>query len=288
MSNLHAVTDQLKARLSAQVAAQNPAEPVADAGKPAHGAPNAAPPPSQPAAAVVPPPAPAAPAAPATPPAPPAVDVAALQARLNELQASNESLNAQVQALRAAPPVPVEIKLPPKEQLDAMPQSELAEFIARQVSGHTMAAVQSQMAALKSQAIDPLAANLNAVRKAEAEKALKGLFPRLDLEKYRPAFEAKLTQNRSLTFEDAIRLVADPADLMPGDPAMTSAPQAGAGVHMETGVPSRTAATPAPAQKEPTEAELISAANEARLRGDTYSQRKLMERATKLRLGFTG
>ena len=287
MSNMHAVAEQLKARLNAQAAAQAPAESGLEAGKPAPGSQQAPPPIQQPAAVAITPPA-AAPAAPAAPPAQPAVDVAALQRQLADLQASNQALASQVQTLRTAPPQPVEIKLPPKEQLDAMPQSELAEYIARQVAGHTMAAVQSQLSALEQQQIAPLTANLNAVRQADAERALRGRFPRLDLEKYRPAFEAKLAGNRSLSFEDAIRLVADPADLMPGDPAMTSAQPVGAGVHMETGVPSRTAASSAPASKEPSEAELVALASQARERGDTFNHRRYMQMATKVRLGFTG
>ena len=280
MSNMNAVAEALKARLNAQAAAPDSVEPVAGTGKPAPSAPNAAPPPSQP-------PVPAAQAVPAAPVAP-APDVAALQRQLADLSASNQALNAQLQAMKVQPPPPIQIQLPPKEQLDAMPQSELAALLAQQIAGHTMAAVQSRVDTLERQQIAPLAANLNDVRKVEAEKALRGRFPRLDMEKYRPAFEAKLVQNRSLSFEDAIRLVADPADLMPADPAMTSAQGVGPAVHMENGVPSRTAAIPVSANKEPTRAELIASANEARVRGDTFMHRELMKQATKVAMGFTG
>ena len=290
MSNLHAVQDEFRNRLNAQVASQNPVEPVAGAGIPAHSVPNAAPPPIQQPAAAVPSPSQtvAAPVAP-TVPAQPVVTVETLQAELGRLQASNEALNAQVMALRTQPPpMPVQIALPPKEILDAMPQSELAALLVQhqqQTAGHTMAAAQSMVGALEQQRIAPLAANLNAVRKVEAEKALRSRFPRLDMEKYRPAFEAKLIQNRSLSFEDAIRLVADPADLMPGDPAPTSV--TGHAVHMESGVPVRASAQPAPASKGPSREQLIASAEEARRRGDTFEHGRLMKQATALALGFT-
>lgn len=281
MPGIVEMTKTIKERLTAQMAPASPsqAEPAAPAGNPAPGrAAQPAPPPlpSPPAA-----PAPV-PAVPSAIPAPPPVDVAALQARLDALQADNQALKADLEAIRTIRSAPVNITLPPKEQLDAMTQGELAEVLAKSIAGHTMAQVEGRMGTLERERIEPLQRNLNATRKVEAESVLRARFPRLDLEKVRPAFEAKLAANRSLSFEDAVRLVADPADLMPGEPART--PASGPVVPIDTGLPVRAAAVPAPANAGPTDAELLQQANTARIAGNSYEHRRLMQELAKRRI----
>jgi hypothetical protein len=203
-------------------------------------------------------------------------------AQMKDLQAANDRLSAEVQNLRTAPVPTMNIKLPSKEQLDAMPQSEALALLAGELTGQMTAALQSQRGPLEQQ-IGVLQHNLNAVRKVEAENALKARFPRLDLEKVRPAFEAKLVANRSLSFEDAVRLVAEPADLLPAESKPTTpAPS----VHIETGLPTGSAASAAPATKEPTDAEIIAQATAALRGGDTYKHKTLMAEAVKRRLNF--
>jgi len=239
----------------------------------------AAPPPVTPPAA-----APVTPPAPPAPPPPPAVaapdpQVAELLQRLERVEAENRNLrNRKIE-------VP-EIKLPAtKEQLDAMPQGEAIALMAQALGGHMRAAVEAVnqgLTSFEAEKLDPLRDNLNAVRKRDAETSLKGKFPRLDLEKYRPKFEDVLRRHRTLNFEEAIRMVADPADLMPADAPMT--PAAASVAHVETGLPARTASIPAATPKPPSASELMAQAAEARRSGNPHLANKLQEQALKVKL----
>jgi hypothetical protein len=219
------------------------------------------------------------------PPAPPPVQVS--DPRIDDLLAKVEAQNAELRALRDRKVEFPKLNLPSKEQLDAMPQGEALSLLAQTLDGHMRAAVESvdrQIGAFATERLAPLQDNLNAVRKREAEGLLKGKFPRLDLEKYRPKFEEALRKHRTLDFESAIRLVADPADLMPADSPTT--PVSAPGVHVETGLPARTASTPAPAPKVLSVGELMAQSREARQKGDPFLANKLQEQAIKVKVGL--
>ena len=237
---------------------------------------------TEPAPAAVPP-APAQPSqtppAPAVPPAPPApVQDPDLLARIAQLEAENKTAKARRLDLPR-------LNIPSKENLDAMPQGEALTLIAQALDGRTTAALEAvnqQLQSFNEDRLVPIQENLNAVRRKEAETSLTAKFPRLDIEKYRPCFEAILKKHRGLDFEEAIRLVADPADLMPGEAPMI--PAGASAAHVDSGLPARTASTPTPKPTQLSAAELLAKAHEARRSGDPFLANRLQEQAIKVKL----
>jgi len=218
----------------------------------------------------------------ATPPAPapvPAQDPDLL-ARIAQLEAENKANKSRKLDLPR-------LNLPSKENLDAMPQGEALTLIAQALDGRTTAALEAvnqQLQSFNEDRLVPIQENLNAVRRKEAEVVLAGKFPRLDIEKYRPRFEAILKKHRGLDFEEAIRLVADPADLMPGE--APTIPASASAAHVDSGLPARTASTPAPKPPQLSSAELMAKAHEARRNGDPFLANRLQEQAIKVKLNL--
>lgn len=238
---------------------------------------------AEPAPTAAPPaPAPSSPAAPPAPPAPapaPAQDPELL-ARIAQLEAENKASKSRKLDLP-------KLNLPSREQLDAMPQGEALTLLASALDGRTTAALEAvnqQLQSFNEDRLVPIQENLNAVRKKEAEGLLASKFPRLDLEKYRPRFEAVLKKHRGLDFEEAIRLVADPADLMPAE--APKIPASASAAHVDSGLPARTASTPAPKEPELSSTELMAKAHEARRSGDPFLANRLQEQAIKVKLGL--
>ena len=123
--------------------------------------------------------------------------------------------------------------------------------------------------------------------KGTAEAEVSRAYPGLDMEKYRPAFERTLAQNPALTPAQAIKVVAEPADLIS---QATTAPKTPRPVAAAAPKPGRSARAGVPLTKQPkapTSEDLLQQRQTAIAAGDTYGAANLMRQAVAARLKGT-
>jgi hypothetical protein len=251
---------ELTQRLNAQ-GAPPAAEPAP--GEPAPAAPAPAPEP-----APSPTPAPS-PEAPPVPTAPPAVDQKLLEAEraLALARAQIDQQRAEIEERRLEEQVRKNRKIElPKEEL----WEEDPAKARRMLTEHTKEALVQLEVDLRKEfnaSLVRMGADVVELRQTSSEQQVLKAFPHLQLEKYRPAWEAKMAE-KDLTAVEAMRLVADPADLMP-QAAPSTTPGQSPVAHMEGGRPTRSPTMPAPSTPKPTDEQRLRAASELADKGDT-------------------
>lgn len=205
------------------------------------------------------------------------------QALVGELRAQNESLqnqiaqtNANIQALMGEMEVrkrtAEEVKLPSDEELDALPRNEAIKRVAEAKAVEVIN--QRLMPGLRR-----MAGDLLETKAFVDEDGLRRAYPGLDVAKYRPLLNEKRASNPGLSALDAIRLIADPAELTPA-----AAPaRSHEAVHMEARGRSGSSVVQQQSGSGPNEADLRQKFVVARQAGNRIQAERYLTEIMKLR-----
>lgn len=289
------VRNDIRSRLAAQAAASEPApEPAA----PAPVAPDPLPAPAidpvpEPEPQLEPtPPEPTPESAPSPEPAPAAIPPAPsmgfdreavarqnvlLQQQLDQMQ---PELEAHRQLERERKNLAVE--MPSKEEFAEDP-AQATERVLR-----NMTEVVARRNAGIEDSLRRMGADVWNASKGTAEAEVSRKYPGLNMEKYRPAFERAMAQNPALSPVQAMKVVAEPADLIPQTTAAPKTPRPVASAAPKPGRPARAGAPLHKQPKAPTVADLMRQRQEAITAGDHYRGQQLMRAATAARLTGAG
>ena len=197
------------------------------------------------------------------------------EAEVNELRsaaAQNTELRTQVSALtqevgglmsaleeRGKREDEARAKIPTDEQLDDMPRSEAIRVVAGSL-------VQQEVNRL-IRGLGVMATDLLEVKQGQEEADIRRAYPNVNIEKYRPQIQQlKLAMPRLSTLH-ALKILADPRELVPSIPDTTPASSA---APVDSGMGGSSAPLrPAPSPNEVTEADLQRGLVQAQKSGDT-------------------
>ena len=277
------VEPEAREELGRRLEAMN-AEPEAPASDPGGAEPQPEPAPEEntPEPAQEPPePAPAAPPAPLAPPVDPVVEStrrenAQLRAQLDQLTPEVEEyrrLELERQALK--------IEMPSKEEFAEDP-SKATERAIRNMTEATA----RRFASLDG-SVQKIGQDVWGVAKSSAEAEVLRQFPSVDMEKYRPSFERAMALNPNLTPSQAIKSVANPADLIAKPEAAPMTPASKAAAAPRSGRAVRTGASTRKA-KTPSSTDYLQQAELARQNGDERGRQEAMRASLAARLKETG
>jgi len=222
--------------------------------------------------------------APAAPPVP-AVDPAQVESTQREnalLRAKLDQLQPEVEDYRRLEQErgALNVQLPTAEELAENPAKAMERYHRDMTE-----ATARRFAALQG-SVQKIGQDVWGVAKSSAEAEVLRRYPGVDMEKYRPSFERTMARNPDLNAVEAIKVVADPADLiakketapMTQKPRSAAVPRSGRAVR--TGASTRKS-------KEPTSQDYLAAAETARQAGDERGRKTAMSAAIEARLGET-
>ena len=277
------IRDQLRARLTP---AEPEPEPAPSEPEPAE-TPQPEPAPEEPTPEPAPDaePAPAAPAAPPTPAAPAQTDEekAALRNELTAMQARIDQMQPELEQHRtlARERDALSVDMPTKEEWAEDPAKATERYHRNMTEAFARRMAQSEMS------MQRMGADVWESRKGAAENAVLQKYPGIDMEKYRPSFEAYMARNPNSSPFEAIKAVANPADLIarkepaPMTPAPKSAAAPKSGRAVRTGASIRKSTAP-------NSSALLQNAERARQEGDTRGHKQGLRSALEARLKETG
>lgn len=205
-------------------------------------------------------------------------EAAKLKAERDEIQKQRDAELVELTRLKA--------EQSQRSQLDWDKLAELDGDEREKVLVRHMKAMVDQKVQDALQQLNPLKEQVARADRLAREQEIERAYPGTS-DKYRDAMHAFMDANPSVTAVQALKAVADPADLM-AQPSRTSTPAQS--VHVEVGRPTRSVGMPATAtaQQNASPQEKMRASIEARQSGNWATANKLQQEAVLDRLSAAG